>query len=41
MISRELNVSKDQYKKATEKPYSFLYVDKPKKLVKRNFYGNI
>ena len=41
MISRELNVSKDTYEKATNKPYSFLYVDKPKKLVKRNFYGNI
>ena len=29
MISRELNVTKDQYIKATKKPYSFLYVDKP------------
>ena len=35
------NVTKDQYEKATKKPYSFLYVDKLKKLVKRNFYGNI
>ena len=41
LISRELNVTKDQYEKATKKPHSFLYVDKPKKLVKRNFYGNI
>ena len=41
LISRELNVTKDQYDKATKKPYSFLYVDKPKKMVKRNFYGNI
>ena len=41
LISRELNTTKDQYEKATRKPYSFLYVDKPKKMVKRNFYGNI
>ena len=41
MISRELNVTKDQYIKATKQPYSFLYVDKPMKTVKRKFYGNI
>ena len=41
MISRELNVTKDQYIKATKQPYSFLYVDKQMKTVKRNFYGNI
>ena len=41
MISRERNVTKDQYIKATKQPYSFLYVDKPMKTVKRNFYGNI
>ena len=41
LISRELNTTKDQYEKATRKPYSFLYVDKPKKMVKRIFYGNI
>ena len=41
LISRELSVDKEQYIKATKKPYSFLYVDKPKKLTKRNFYGNI
>ena len=41
MISRELNVTKDQYIKATKQPYSFLYVDKPMKTIKRNFYGNI
>ena len=34
MISRELNVTKDQYIKATKQPYSFLYVDKPMKTVK-------
>ena len=41
LISRELGVDKDQYINATNKPYSFLYVDKPKKLIKRNFYGKI
>lgn len=34
-------VNKDQYKRATEEPFSFLYVDKPMKRVKRNFYGTI
>ena len=37
-ISRELGVDKEDYIKAT---YSFMYVDKPKKLVRRNFYGKI
>ena len=41
LISRELGVEKQDYIKATKKPYSFLYVDKPKKLIKRNFFGNI
>ena len=41
LISRELGVDKEQYLKATKKPYSFLYVDQPKKLIKRNFYGKI
>ena len=41
MISSELGVDKEKFKKATKEPYSFLYVDKPKKKVKNNFYGNI
>jgi len=41
LISRELGVGKEDYIKATKKPFSFLYVDKPKKLIKRNFFGNI
>ena len=41
MISRELGVDKEQYIKATKKPYSFLFVDKPRKLTMRNFYGRI
>ena len=41
LISRELQVTKEQYQKATQKTFSFLYVDKPMRRVKRNFYGNI
>ena len=41
MISSELGVDKEKFKKATKEPYSFLYVDKPKKKVKKNFYANI
>ena len=41
LISRELGIDKEQYIKATKKPYSFLYVDKPKKLIRRNFFGRI
>ena len=41
MISSELGVDKEKYKKATKAPFSFLYVDKPRKKVKRNFYENI
>ena len=32
-ISSELGVNKEDYKSATRKPYSFLYVDKPKKRI--------
>ena len=41
MISSELGVDKENSKKATKEPYSFLYVDKPKNKIKKNFYGNI
>ena len=41
MISSELGVDKEQFKKVTKKPFSFLYVDKPRKRVKRNFTGEI
>ena len=40
-ICNELGVTREQYENATCKPYSFLYVDKPKKKVARNFYGDI
>ena len=41
MISSELGVDKEKFKKATKKQYSFLYVDKPMKKIKKNFYGDI
>ena len=41
LISRELGVDKATYIKATKKPYYFLYVDRPMKVVKRNFYGTV
>ena len=41
MISSELGVDKEQFKKATKKPFSCLYVDKPRKRVKRNFTGEL
>ena len=41
MICQELNVPKEKYLEAIDQPYSFLYVDKPMKKMKKNFYGNI
>lgn len=37
LICRENNISKELYKKATEDPYCFLYIDKPRKFTTRNF----
>ena len=39
MIPSELGVDKEKFKKVTKEPYLFLYVDKPKKKIKTNFYG--
>ena len=36
-ISSELGVDKETYKAATRKPFTFLYVDKPKKFIAKNF----
>ena len=36
-ISSEMGVDKAQYKSATRKPFTFLYVDKPKKVIAKNF----
>ena len=35
-ISSELGVDKELYKAATKKPFSFLYIDKPKKIIAKN-----
>ena len=36
-ITSDLGVDKETYKTATKKPFSFLYVDKPRKLIAKNF----
>ena len=36
-ISSQLGFDKAQYKVATRKPFTFLYVDKPKKFIAKNF----
>ena len=36
-ISSELGVDKNVYREATKKPFSFLYVNKPKKTISKNF----
>lgn len=41
LTAQELGIDKNQYFKATSKPFSFCYVDKPSETVKRNFYGTI
>ena len=37
MLSKEIGVPIDKYKKATKNQYHFLYVDKPNKSYKGNF----
>ena len=41
MICRELRINKSHYQKAVQEPYDFLYVDKPKKRVAKNFNERI
>ena len=41
MICRELGVNKSHYQKAVQKPYDFLYVNKPIKRVMKNFNEKI
>ncbi|CAH3178523.1 unnamed protein product [Porites lobata] len=40
-ISSELGVDKETYKAATKKPSTFLYVDKPRKRIAKNFTSNL
>ena len=41
MISSELGVDKETYKEAIREPFTFLYVDKPRKRIAKNFTSNI
>ena len=41
LICRENNIPKQLYEKATEEPYSFMYLDKPRKLTTKNFNEKI
>ena len=36
-----LGISKSKYQKATQDPYSFLYLDKPRKFISKNFDEHI
>ena len=40
-ISSELGVDKTKYRAATKEPFSFLYIDKPKKRIAKNFTGGV
>ena len=41
LICRENNVPKELYEKATTDPFSFIYIDKPRKFTTKNFNGTI
>ena len=41
LICRENNIPKQLYEKATEEPYSFMYLDKPRKFTTKNFNEKI
>ena len=36
-ICQELNINKDDYLLATNEPYTFIYVDRPRKIIAKNF----
>ena len=35
MIHRELGISKSNYQRATQDPYSFIHIDKPRKFISK------
>ena len=41
LICRENSISKELYEKATKEPLSFIYIDKPRKFVTKNFNEKI
>ena len=40
-ITHDLGVKPEQYESATREPYSFLYVDKPRKRCAKNIFGEL
>ena len=40
-MCKEVNVSKKRFESATSEPYSFAYIDKTKKTIRKNFNENI
>ena len=40
-ICNEQGIDKEAYKKSFKNEHDFLYIDKPKKIAKRNFYGEL
>ena len=40
-ITKQLGVRPEQYESATREPYSFFYVDKPRKICAKNFFGEL
>ncbi|CAH3036896.1 unnamed protein product [Porites lobata] len=40
-IASELGIDKETYKEVTKKPFTFLYVDKPRKRIAKNFTSNL
>ena len=41
LICRENSIPKELYVKATKQPFSFIYIDKPRKFMTKNFNDNI
>ena len=41
LICRKNNTPKEAYEKATKDPYSFIYIDKPRKFATKNFNGKV
>ena len=40
-IYNEHGLDKEPYKRSFKNEYDFLYIDKPRKIAKRNFYGEL
>ena len=40
-ITKQLGIRPEQYESATREPYPFLYVDKPRKICAKNFFGEL